>query len=294
MSWYAQHRKSLVSTAVVAALAVLAVWLTGCSESAAEPTLNEDVPPAFGFGNGAPSGPHYNLNIIGVPHDKTADMSGSGHVIFVDLGGPRDPDDEVSTTTIKLCESGIGGACADIPETEFRVLDKNGTDGEASFALPDPAPNFDPTVPESDVPSVYSVYVRPLGTPGGHADNQTCGIVLVEVLDPITGEPTGEFVEEEVCSIVQLRLDRTKGKQFFIDATRCLLYIYADLPTDDIDGVVRTPIFGSPLVESYWQYTNQGLKLAQLRFYPVAGDVPSPDAVTDCTSKGKGNGNGNP
>ena len=39
-------------------------------------------------GNGAPSGPHYNLNIIGVPKDKTADMTGNnGHRIFVPLLG---------------------------------------------------------------------------------------------------------------------------------------------------------------------------------------------------------------
>src|SRR5439155_583967 len=38
-------------------------------------------------GNGAPSGSHYNLNIIGVSHDKNANMDqGSGSVIFVDRG----------------------------------------------------------------------------------------------------------------------------------------------------------------------------------------------------------------
>src|SRR6266851_7412742 len=39
-------------------------------------------------GNGAPSGSHYNLNIIGVPKDKTADMNNNdGHRIFVQLNG---------------------------------------------------------------------------------------------------------------------------------------------------------------------------------------------------------------
>jgi hypothetical protein len=43
--------------------------------------------PAFAD-NGAPGGSHYNLNIIGVPHDKTADMTGTqGHTIFVALTG---------------------------------------------------------------------------------------------------------------------------------------------------------------------------------------------------------------
>src|SRR6266478_5525022 len=43
---------------------------------------------ASGNGNDLPSGPHYDLNIIGVAHDKTADMTGAnGHVIFVPLDG---------------------------------------------------------------------------------------------------------------------------------------------------------------------------------------------------------------
>ena len=39
-------------------------------------------------GNGALSGPHYNLNIIRVPKDKTTDMTdNNGHRIFVRLEG---------------------------------------------------------------------------------------------------------------------------------------------------------------------------------------------------------------
>jgi len=42
-------------------------------------------------GNGAPSGAHYNLNLIGVPKDKTADMTNNdGHRIFVQLTGGED------------------------------------------------------------------------------------------------------------------------------------------------------------------------------------------------------------
>ena len=39
-----------------------------------------------GNGNGAPSGAHYNLNIIGVENPKNSDMTGSNrHTIFVPL-----------------------------------------------------------------------------------------------------------------------------------------------------------------------------------------------------------------
>jgi len=90
-------------------------------------TLTVAAPPELGgqTGNGAPGGPHYNLNIIGVSHDKNPNMNaGSGSVIFVDLGSR----DAAVTTKILLSQSADAGV--------FAVLDKNGTDGEASFSLP--------------------------------------------------------------------------------------------------------------------------------------------------------------
>src|SRR5690349_25166193 len=110
-------------------------------------------------GNGAPSGPPFNLNIIGVPHDKSANMGGSGNVIFVGLGTRTDG----VTTKILLSQSADG---------VFEVLDKNGTDGEASFALP--------------VPGTYTVWARALGTPGGQSKIATCATFI----DPTTGVAT--------------------------------------------------------------------------------------------------------
>ncbi len=106
-------------------------------------------------GNGAPSGPHYNLNIIGVPKGKTAPMTGSnGNVIFVSLNTP---------TKILLSEG------------PFKVLDANGTDGTAAFQLPNP----DPT---NSGQTQYSVWARALGKPGGTSTTTTCAT------DPVTGE----------------------------------------------------------------------------------------------------------
>jgi len=107
-------------------------------------------------GNGAPSGPHYNLNIIGVPKDKSADMTGdNGHRIFVDLGSKSGA---AVTTRIMLSQSFDG---------TFEVLDANGTDGEASFKLP--------------APGTYTVWARALGKPGGSATMTTCA---TDPLDP--------------------------------------------------------------------------------------------------------------
>ena len=69
-------------------------------------------------GNGAPSGAHYNLNIIGVSKGKTADMTGSnGHRIFVPL---------------------VGNCKINLSIGAFQVLDGNCTDGPSTFPLPNP------------------------------------------------------------------------------------------------------------------------------------------------------------
>jgi len=196
-------------------------------------------------GNGAPSGAHYNLNIIGVKNPKTADMTGSSrHTIFVPLSG---------STRILLSEG------------EFAVLDGNGTDGSAAFQLPNPDPDNDGT-------TWYSVYARALGTPKNspYSLTTTCA--------------THDGVE--YCSVISLKLERTKGKSTFQNVTKYLLYVYADT---DGDGVadVRVPLFSDQWEGFLWDYDNHGLKLAQLRFYECATTVPDVsdpggDQVTEC------------
>ena len=181
-------------------------------------------------GNGAPSGSHYQLNIIGVPKNKTADLTNNdGRRIFVPLDG---------STKILLGEG------------DFQVLDANGTDGSASFQLPSPDA-------DNDGVTEYSVYARALGTPGGSSKTTTCAT------DPVTGDL--------YCSVESMVLVRDSGKSSFSNVSRQLLYVYADIDGDgDLD---RVPLFGDQLQDYYWQYDNTGLKLAQLRFYPVATDV---------------------
>jgi hypothetical protein len=200
--------------------------------------------PAFaGNGNGAPSGPHYNLNIIGVKNDKNADFTGGdGHRIFVDLKGP---------TKIMLAEG------------DFAVLDANGTDGTASFQLPNPDP-------ENTGTSQYSVYARALGKPGGKADMTTGAYQWIDL------NGNGVVDEGELylkMSVITLPLERKSGKQSFENVTKYLLFIYVDLNGDGT--AERYNIFNDALQDYFWQYDNQGLKLVQLRFYPgVQTTVP--------------------
>lgn len=197
-------------------------------------------------GNGAPSGSHYNLNLIGVAKDKTADMDGNnGHRIFVNLDGK---------TKINLIEG-----------EDFQVLDANGTDHDgAAFQLPNPDPDGDGT-------TVYSVYARALGKPGGSSITTTCATGAGD--DGIFGTAD----DEEICSVITLELTRTKGKSRFENVSKELLYIYADV---DGDGVLdRVALFDDSLQGYFWDYDNSGLKIAQLRFYPEPTTVPDPGSI---------------
>jgi len=216
----------------VAALAFAMISTLGCSAEIDDIEMEGEVGVAEqAAGNGAPSGAHYSLNIIGTT-DKNPDMTGNdGHRIFVPMTG---------STKILLKES-----------DDFAVTDANGTDGSASFCLPNPDPDNDGT-------TAYSVYARALGTPGGSSTTTTCA----------TDVTTGEYV----CSTKQMILVRDKGKQSFCNVSAELLYVYADLDGDGYEE--RYPLFDDSLQNYFWQYDNKGLKLAQLRFYQHATTVP--------------------
>jgi hypothetical protein len=133
---------------------------------------------------------------------------------------------------------------------DFRVLDANGTDGNgAKFQLPDPDP-------DDDMVTSYSVFARALGQPGGWSQTNTC------------------FVDENgdlYCSLDTLTLVRGHGQQKFRNVSKELLTVYADI---DDDGVPeRIGLFDDESYDYFWSYNNHGLKLAQLRFYPIATDV---------------------
>jgi len=188
------------------------------------------MPAAAQTGNGTPSGAHYNLNIIGVPKNKSADMTNdNGHRIFVSLW---------TNTKILLYEG-----------EDYQVLDANGTNGSAAFQLPNPDP-------DNDGVTKYSVWARALGKPGGSSTTTTCAY---------------DELDQLWCSIYSMVLVRDKGKSWFDNVSKELLYIYVDLNGDGT--AERYPLFDKALQDYFWDYDNNGLKLAQLRFYEIPTDV---------------------
>jgi hypothetical protein len=203
------------------------------------------VSPAFaGIGSEIPdNGEHYNLNIIGVTKDKQVDMTNSNrHTIFVPLGNNGD---------VKSCKISV---VKNLEEpNQFRVLDGNATDGSATIA-----------VPYTDYGIIsYNVYATALGKPGGQTD----------VLPNVTFED-GTYGNLLMGSF---ELKRDKGKPRPVNITdifRADGWIDVDA-SGEFDPEVDTSfsnvwVFNVPtLLDYFWSYDNQGLKLMQVRFYPA-------------------------
>lgn len=173
-----------------------------------------------------PSGTHYNLNIIGVPNDKTAPLTDtSGHVIFAKLYGKN---------TITL-----------VPGTTFAVLDANGTDKNgAKFMMP------------TTVATSYTVWVRALGKPGGSSDMTTCYT---------------DMDGYSYCLGNVINIARKNGKPVSTNVSADLLNVVVCTQFDASGACIATteiPIFSDITLGYYWSYDNNGLRLAQLRFYP--------------------------
>ena len=102
--------------------------------------------PAFATGNGAPSGQHINLNIIGVPNAKNENFDGgNGARIFVSRTGQT--------------QFYVHGG------TSYQVLDHDGTDGKVGTGLTAPGIIF-PYDAAAEQTWRVQIYVRLLGPKG--------------------------------------------------------------------------------------------------------------------------------
>jgi hypothetical protein len=211
-------------------------------------------------GNGAPNGAHYNLNIIGVENPKSSTLTGSDrHTIFVGLGTKKSAPVVTTVTTDIWLVPG-----------EFKVCDGNGFDaahdcaGEtvgrgmngAVFQLPcNTAIPTDFGCAEGTASASYAVWGRALGQPGGSAVITTCAY-----------DDLGTYIcsSENTLNV----FSRGHGKQVFQNVTSELTTLQGvcfDLDGTEVCGSVS--LFSTALQDYLWQYDNNGLRLAQIRFY---------------------------
>jgi len=197
------------------------------------------------------NGPHYNLNIIGVENPKTAPMTGSDrHTIFVGLGKKSSVTSNIylAPGPFDVCD---GNAFDAAHSCTGDVIANQG----AVFQLP--CNSAVPTAsgcPGGTFSADYQIWGRALGKPGGSVSIKTCGT-----------DDTGALV----CSTGSALFTRGKGKSGFFDVTASLTTVNACF---DVAGVVTCEtisLFNPDLQDYFWQYSNNGLRLLQLRFYPL-------------------------
>jgi len=228
-------------------LFVLAILSTVCAA----------VPSWAGGGNGAPTGAHYNLNIVGVDNPKTAPMTGSDrHTIFVGLGTKKAETGVVTNIWLtpgdfQVCDGNGFDAAYDCAGNQIG----RGTTG-AVFQLPcNTAITTDFGCAEGTASASYQVWGRALGQPNGAATITTCAYDDLGTLICSSDNTIDVF-------------SRGKGKQVFQDVTRALTTLQ-DV-CFDLGGIVTcgdVSLFSSVLQDYVWQYDNKGLRLAQIRLY---------------------------
>jgi len=197
-------------------------------------------------GNGAPSGAHYNLNIIGHTQCSKDDLKDTNrHNIQVLLNG-GDSASSLNGSPASNIDKRNKIYLAQSTDGTFAVLDGNACDGDgAEFQLP--------------APGSYQIYARALGKPGGAATMTTCATGAGD--NGILGDADDEIV----CSTENVILVRDTGKSTFKNVTTELTTIYADINGDQT--LERISLFDAGLYDYFWNYDNNGLRLAQLRFY---------------------------
>jgi hypothetical protein len=190
-----------------------------------------------GNGNGFPSGPHYNLNILGKePNWQYDPLEEGNNTIFVLLNNK-------SEIIMKPAKG-----------TEFLVTDADAVhkDKRAEFEIPYNKSLQDPA---------YDVYVRARGKPGGYV-NISAGWINTTTND------TYIFLGP-----VPMLGHNGKGKSKPVAQSINELF-YVTLGDGSTYWIFDHPEYNQTLSEYFWNYENNGCKLLQVRFYENTSYVP--------------------
>ena len=205
------------------------------------------------------SGPHFNLNIIGVPRDKTVPSmtDSSRHVIFVPLNSGLDVERQVKIEYVR--------------GDSFKVLDGNATDDNyAKIQVPYQFCG-DYVTGCTDLVT-FDVYAVGLGKPNGAAIVTAECTYSEDVVDEV-GTPNLEC--EDTLLMGDFTITRTKGTPKPVDITN-VFRATGCLDLGGVAGICDTGdltfrnvwIFNIEQLTQYmWDYDNNGLKLMQVRFY---------------------------
>ncbi len=211
-----------------------------------------------GTGNLAPSGPHFNINIIGHPQGGIGGDDSSGHSIMiplknvragvpltcVDVNGVVLIDDQGQTSTVEPTGARIYFVSGD----HFEIIDRDATDSNGATII---VPVGAPDLITGDKPAMFDLYIRVLGKP-----NQCMKIdAYAYDSDQTLWYQTGT-----------LNVSRKTGQSTFIRANELFTICMWDAVQQKC--VDYRSVFNNVFDSYFWSILNDGTRLVQLRLYP--------------------------
>jgi hypothetical protein len=200
-----------------------------------------------GKGNDFPSGPHYELGLIGRPNVYTGSGTDDSkrHTIFI----PLDTDGYVDGKIKIQMKQG----------SEFLVIDGDATaDGTAKLQIG---------------PGYYAVFARALGKPGGDMD-----------IDAFFTYWEDEGVMSDAVFLGHVDLTRVRRKPQTVEISKLFYFTGSITVIEEDVSIIYTYtnewIFDVDYLADYWwDVVNHGLKRLEIRFYPVEEGYVPPEVV---------------
>lgn len=212
-------------------------------------------------GNGAPSGPHYNINIIGHPKGyKGGGEDSNGRSIMIPLKNAVGPnaiicEEDQSILTDDTAPTWVtseptGAKIYFVPGDQFAILDRDATDSDGARIMI-------PTNGEANGDWItVDVYIRALGKPNTCMDIDAYAYDLDQGLWFWSGS---------------VDLNRKTGKSTFIKANELFDVWFCqvdELGACEAGTTVELSVFNDVFENYFWNILNNGTRLVQVRLYP--------------------------
>jgi hypothetical protein len=200
-----------------------------------------------GNGNGFPSGPHYNLNILGKEENKWQynESEEGNNTIFVRL----DNKSQIWMIPTKGTEFVV---------TDADAVNKDKGKYDAEFEIP---------YNKSLRYPAYDVYVRARGKPGGYVN---ISAEFLNLTDNTTWLSMGT---------VEMLSHNQNGKGRPKPVAQCINNLFYVTVDGSTYWLFDHPEYNETLYQYFWDYDNHGCKLLQVRFYENTSYVP-PEPTT--------------
>lgn len=207
-------------------------------------------------GSGAPSGPHWNINIIGHPKGGIGGDYSSGHAIMIplrnvarrgdlvcDVDGVRLVDDIAPTWETS---EPTGAKIYFVPGDHFEIMDRDATDSDgARIMVP---------VDSATGDIKFDVYMRVLGKPNQCMNIKAYAYDLEQNLWFLAGT---------------VYVSRNTGKSTFVRANDLfrVWFCKVDTTTNNCTDTTNLSVFDDVFESYFWNILNDGTRLLQVRLY---------------------------